>query len=187
MREVTVETHISAPREQVFDFLADLAGRPAYTDHYLEDYHLARVNCTGKGAAARFRLRGPLAKEHGELEIVELDRPRRIVEAVRIGRLGRSRSLAVYDLGSGPGGMTRVELTTYSEPATRFDALRQLGAARWMRRQTKISLERLRMVFEEAPEGRLARVTIGGYEPLTAPRFGMPAGFDPSRPPPRDG
>ncbi len=42
MRQVTVHTTISAPREQVFDFIADLAGRPAYTDHYLDDYRLAR-------------------------------------------------------------------------------------------------------------------------------------------------
>ena len=43
VRQVTVDTHISAPREQVFDFVTDLAGRPAYTDHYLDDYRLARV------------------------------------------------------------------------------------------------------------------------------------------------
>ncbi len=29
MRQVTVDVHISAPREDVFDFVADLAGRPA--------------------------------------------------------------------------------------------------------------------------------------------------------------
>src|SRR4051812_7103132 len=125
MRQVTVEAHISAPRERVFDFVADLAGRPAYTDHYLDDFRLARVNPYGHGAAARFALHAPFGKEYAELEVTECDRPRRIVEEVRVGRRGRSRSLAVYDFTAEAGGVTHVELTTYSEPATPYDALRQ--------------------------------------------------------------
>jgi uncharacterized protein YndB with AHSA1/START domain len=183
MRQVTVDTHISAPREEVFDFVADLAGRPAYTDHYLEDYRLARVNPIGKGAAARFRIRAPLAKEYGELEIKEVDRPRRIVEEVHVGRRGRNRSLAVYDFILAAGGITRVELTTFSEPATPIDRLKELGAAGWLRRRTKKALERLRVIFEEPPPGPLKRATIAGYEPTKAPRFGAPVGMDPARAP----
>ena len=96
MREVTVSTVISAPREEVFDFVTDLAARPAYTDHYLRDYRLARVNAVGVGAAARFRLRPPLAKLYGELQVMEVERPRRILEEIRVGRRGRNRSLALY-------------------------------------------------------------------------------------------
>src|SRR5919198_6063343 len=123
MREVTVETVISAPREKVFDFVADLATRPAYCDHYREDYRLARANPYGKGAAARFRLRAPLAKEYAELTITEADRPRRIVEEVRVGRLGRNRSLALYEFTPEAGHTTRIRLTTYSEPAKVIDRL----------------------------------------------------------------
>jgi uncharacterized protein YndB with AHSA1/START domain len=184
MRQVTVDIHISAPREEIFDFLSDLGGRPAYTDHYLEDYRLARANPYGEGAAARFRVNAPFAKEYAELDIVELDRPRRIVERVRVGRLLRSHSLAVYDLATEAGGLTHLELTTFSEPATPIDAVKQMGAAPWMKRQTKTALERLRMVFEEPPSEPLKRATIAGYEPLNSPRFNIPAGFDPAHPPP---
>jgi uncharacterized protein YndB with AHSA1/START domain len=182
VREVTVSTVISAPRELVFDFVGDLAGRPAYTDHFMRDYRLARVNPIGPGAAARFQLRAPLAKEWAELEIKESDRPRRIVEEIRVGRRGRNRSVAVYEFTPEAGGSTRVALTTYSEPATLVDRLKEIGAAGWMRRQTKKALERLRMIFEEPPKGELKRVTIAGYEPAKAPRFGAPTGMDPSRP-----
>ncbi|HYY22360.1 MAG TPA: SRPBCC family protein [Thermoleophilaceae bacterium] len=182
MREVIVETWISAPREGIFDYIADLAGRPAYCDHYLEDYRLARVNSYGVGAAARFRLRAPLAREYAELAIVECARPRRIVEEVRVGRLGRNRSVAVYELSAESDDLTHVELTTYSEPATPIDVVKQLGAARWIRRQTKIALERLRLIFEEPPAEPLARATVAGYEPLKAPRFGAHVGTDPARP-----
>jgi uncharacterized protein YndB with AHSA1/START domain len=182
VREVTVSTVISAPREQVFDFVADLAARPAYTDHYMRDYRLARANPVGPGAAARFQLRGPVAKEYAELTVTEVDRPRQIIEEIRLGRRGRNRFLAVYDFTPEGGGTTRVELTTYGEPATMVDRLRQIGAAGWIRRKSKKALERLRMIFEEPPEGELKRATIAGYEPQKAPRFGAPAGMDPSRP-----
>src|ERR687887_1691591 len=164
MREVTVDVHISAPREEVFDFVADLGGRPAWTDHYLEDYRLARPNPYGLGAAARFILRAPFAKEYVELAIVEYERPRRIVEEARVGRRGRNRSVAVYEFSQEAGGLTHVELTTYSEPATLIDRFRQTGAARWIKRNTKMALERLRLVFEDPPRGELARVSVAGYE-----------------------
>jgi uncharacterized protein YndB with AHSA1/START domain len=93
VRQVTVTTTISAPREAVYDLVVDLASRPAYCDHYLEDYRLARANPVGKGAASRFRLRG----QYAELTIREADRPRRIVEELRVGRRGRNRALAVYE------------------------------------------------------------------------------------------
>jgi uncharacterized protein YndB with AHSA1/START domain len=185
VRQVTVSTVISAPREQIFDFVADLAARPAFADHYMRDYRLARVNPVGPGAAARFQLRGPLAKEYAELTIREVDRPRRIVEEIRLGRRGRNRFVAVYDFMPESGGTTRVELSTYGEPATLVDRIRQLGAAGWIRRQTKKALDRLRMIFEEPPQGELKRATIAGYEPAKAPRFGAAAGMDPSRPPAR--
>jgi uncharacterized protein YndB with AHSA1/START domain len=183
VREVTVSTVISAPREQVFDFVCDLAGRPAFTDHFMRDYRLARVDPVGAGAAARFQLRAPLAKEYAELQITEADRPRRIVEEIRVGRRGRNRSVALYDFIVEGGGTTRVELTTYSEPATPVDRLKEIGAAGWMRRQTRKALDRLRMIFEEPPRGELKRVTIAGYEPAKAARFGAHTGMDPSRAP----
>ena len=183
MRQVTVSTVISAPREEVFDFVCDLAGRPAYTDHFMRDYRLARVDPVGPGAAARFQLRAPLAKEYAELTIMEADRPWQIVEEIRVGRRGRNRSVAVYEFIVEGGGVTRVELTTYSEPATIIDRVKEFGAASWIRRQTKKALERLRLIFEEPPHGELKRATIAGYEPAKAPRFGAHTGMDPSRAP----
>jgi uncharacterized protein YndB with AHSA1/START domain len=179
---VTVSTVISAPRERVFDFVCDLAARPAYTDHFMRDYRLARVDPVGRGAAARFQMRAPLAKEYAELEIKEADRPRQIVEEIKVGRRGRNRAVAVYDFLQEAGGV-RVELTTYGEPATAVDRIKQIGAAGWMRRQTKQALERLRLIFEDPPEGELKRATIAGYEPAKAPRFGAHTGMDPSRAP----
>ncbi len=164
--------------------MADLSLRPAFADHYLKDYRLARANPVGKGAAARFLLDTPVFNERGEIAIVECDRPRRIVEEGRVGRVGRSRLLAIYDFIPGAGGSTRVELTTLSEPKTIVDRVRQTGIHGWMRRKTKKALERLRRIFEEPGDAELTRATVAGYEPSKAPRFGahVPAGEEPPRP-----
>ena len=179
MRQVTVDIVISAPRERIFDFVADLSRRPAYCDHYLKDYRLARANPVGEGAAARFLLDGPVFNERADLAIVEVDRPRRIVEEGRVGIRGRSRLVAIYDFIP-EGSATRVELTTYSEPKTAIDRLRQRGAHRWIKRQSKKALNRLRRIFEEPQEKELARAGIAGYEAAKAPRFGahVPARSD---------
>ena len=173
MRAVTVETSISAPREEVFDFVADLAARVAYCDHYMTDFRLTRPKSQGVGAAARFRLSAPLFSSWCEIAIAECDRPRRIVERGRIWRLGRTPTGAVYEFVPDGRRLTRVELTVWSEPATRLDAFKErLGTRRWLRGQTKLALERLRMVFEERPDAPLARTSIAGYEPSKAARFG---------------
>jgi uncharacterized protein YndB with AHSA1/START domain len=185
VRQVTVSTVISAPREEIFDFICDLAARPAYTDHFMRDYRLARVNPVGLGAAARFRVHAPFAKEYAELEITEVDRPRRIVEEMAVGRRGRNRSLAIYDLSVESPGVTRVELTTFSEPATMVDRFKELGAAGWVKRQTGKALNRLRMIFENPPAEELKRATIAGFEPEKAARYGAATGMDPARAPSR--
>ncbi len=172
MRQVTVHTVISAPREEIFDFVADLSNRPAYCDHYLDEFRLARANPRGVGAAARFRLDAPLANEWAELSITVCDRPRRILEEGRVGRLGRSRFVVVYDFLPETAGTTRVEMTSYAEPATAIDRLKHVGAARWVSRKSARALDRLRAIFEEPAKGDLPRATVAGYDAGKAPRFG---------------
>lgn len=173
MRPFTVHATISAPREEIFDYVVDLAGRVAYCDHYMRDYRLARANTQGPGAAARFKLSVPFGSQWAEIELAECDRPRRIAERSRFGRLGRNEAAAIYEFVAQSSSTTRVELTVWTEPSTPLDRMREkLGSRRWLRRQSAKSLERLRRLFEEASEDPRPRTTIAGYEPLKAPRFG---------------
>lgn len=171
MPDVTVSTVISAPREAVFDLVADLSARPAFTDHYMKDFRLARANPRGRGAAARFLLSRRMFKDYAEIAISECERPRRIVEEGRVGRRGRSRLHTVYDFAEESDG-TRVEVTVTSEPKTAVDRLRQRALPGWIKRQTKRALDRLRRIFEEPHDGAVERVRVAGSEPHTAPRFG---------------
>lgn len=172
MREIKVHTTVKAQPEQLFDYVVDLAARPAFTDHYLKDYRLAAANSSGKGAAASFLVAAPLVGERGQLSIVEVERPRRIVEEGPVGRRGRSRAGAVWEFQAEAGGSTRVELTIHGEPATRLDAFKQKRSRRWLQRQARKALQRLRDLFEQPSEDAPARVGVAGYEQLKSPRFG---------------
>jgi uncharacterized protein YndB with AHSA1/START domain len=174
MVPVTVHTAIAAPREEIFDFLADVANRAAWMDHCASELRLVHPKSTGVGAAIRFRLELPRNRQWVESQIVEAERPRRIVEATRGGRLNRTRGEVLFELSRQGRSLTRVEMTIWSEPGTPREAfLEKLGARRWIKRQGKVALERLRAVFEERPDEPLARATVAGWEPHKAPRFGV--------------
>ncbi|HEX8743051.1 MAG TPA: SRPBCC family protein [Thermoleophilaceae bacterium] len=174
MVPVHVHTTIAAPREEVFEFIADLANRSAWMDHCTSDLRLAHPKSTGVGAAMRYRLQAPRYKPWVESQIAEAHPPRRIVEHTRGGRYNRTRGEVVFDLSRSGRGLTRVELTIWSDGGTaRERFLEKLGARRWVRRQSKVALERLRAVFEERPDEPLARTGVAGWEPQKAPRFGL--------------
>jgi uncharacterized protein YndB with AHSA1/START domain len=95
---ISLSTSIDAPRERVFDVICDLAVRPAWTDHFAHDYRLERIPATGQGAAARFRADAPAGVRYQEMVIAEVDRPYRIVEHGRGGRLDHIPMRLVWEL-----------------------------------------------------------------------------------------
>jgi len=175
---VTVSTTIARPREEVFAYLADIANHAEFTDHYLVDWHLTREDTFGAGAGARFRVTAPLNRfPWADATFVEVDPPRRIVEAGRTGKFNRIRTLGVYALepASG-GGATRVEFTMQTQPAMISDRfLESLGARFWFKRQNAKALRRLRSILEEG-RGRGLRATIAGGPRKPATRVTSPRG-----------
>jgi len=59
---VNVSITVARPREEVFDYLVDIANHAEFTDHYLTDWHLTREDPVGRGAGARFRVKAPLQR-----------------------------------------------------------------------------------------------------------------------------
>jgi uncharacterized protein YndB with AHSA1/START domain len=159
----TVTVTIAKPREEVFEYLADLANHAEFTDHYLKDWHLTREDSYGRGAGARFRLDSPGNRfGWGDTTLVEVDPPFRIVEAGRGGKYNRIKVTGVYTLTPGPGGTTRVEFFNQVEPALLSDRIMEkLGARGWLRRKTRKAMRRLRSILEEGLD-RGARATIAG-------------------------
>jgi uncharacterized protein YndB with AHSA1/START domain len=158
---ITVSTVISAPREQVFDYLQDIANHGEFTDHFLVDWHLTRIDSVGQGAGARFRVKAPGNRfSWADATFVEVDRPHRIVEAGRTGKNNRIRTLGVYELAPGASGTTRVRFTLETIPATLSDKLVEgFGARSWMKRKNARAMRRLRSIIER-DEDRGHRVTV---------------------------
>jgi uncharacterized protein YndB with AHSA1/START domain len=166
MDPVTVSVIVDCPREQVFDYLQDIANHPQFTDHYLRDWHLTRIDSVGRGAGARFRVKVPPPAGRfswGDVTFVEVQRPHRIVEVGRTGKANRVRTLGVYELAPAAGGTTRVQFTIETQPVTLSDRLLEgLGARGWMRRQNARAMRRLRAILEGEPQTGSRIVVAGG-------------------------
>jgi len=159
----TVESTISKPREEVFEYLADIANHAEFTDHYLTDWHLTREDSYGTGAGARFRIKAPFSRFNwADVTLAEVQPPYRIVERGRGGKYNRIRMLGTYTLSRGSGGSTRVEYTIETLPVMPSDHLMEaLGGSAWMRRKTRKAMRRLRTILEEDRD-RGRRATVAG-------------------------
>jgi uncharacterized protein YndB with AHSA1/START domain len=155
---ITITTSIDAPREQIFDFISDLATRPSWIDHFASDYRVQRIPASGRGAAARFRVDAPAGVRYMETVIAEADRPHRIVEHARGGRLDRVPMRLVWELEAGP--TTNLTLTFWTSSPSLFDRIRETGRERWWRRRWTKALTRMRDLIESG--GTVPRVEIAG-------------------------
>jgi len=160
---VTVSIVIDAPREQVFDYLQDIANHSEFTDHYLVDWHLTRIDSVGTGAGARFRVKAPGNRfSWADVTFAEVERPHRILEVGRTGKNNRVRTLGTYELAPAPAGATRVRFTLETVPATLSDRLMEgLGTRSWLRRKNQRAMRRLRGILEGSGD-RGPRVTVAG-------------------------
>jgi uncharacterized protein YndB with AHSA1/START domain len=157
----TVTTTIAKPREQVFEYLADIANHAEFTDHYMVDWHLTRVDTYGTGAGARFRIKAPFNRfAWADVTFSELQPPFRIVERGRGGKYNRIRMVGTYTLSPGPGGTTRVQYTLETEPSQLSDKLLEtFGGRSWSRRQAAKAMRRLRSILEDG-RGRGQRASV---------------------------
>jgi uncharacterized protein YndB with AHSA1/START domain len=163
MDPVTVSTTIARPREEVFAYLADIANHPEFTDHYLVDWHLTREQSYGTGAGARFTFKAPRNRfNQADVTFIEVDAPRRIVEAGRGGKYNRTRLRGVYELEPASGGQTRVTFTLETKPGNLGDRIMEtFGFRGWVKRKSARGLGRLRSILEDDRD-RGQRATIGG-------------------------
>jgi uncharacterized protein YndB with AHSA1/START domain len=163
MGPISAEVEVDASREAVFGLLTDLSARPSFTDHFLTDFRLTRIDPVGLGAGARFRIRTPLRSPWADTAIAELEEPFRVVELGRTGRSNRIETTTVWEMTGGPGSLTTVTVASWTRPAHPLDHLveRLSGAERFQRRGWREALRRLREILEG--ERRIEeRVAVGG-------------------------
>ncbi len=177
MHPFTVETQIARPREEIFDYIVDVANHAEFTDHFLTGWRMTREETYGLGAGGRFHADLPFNRfAWGDWTIVDADRPQALVLQGRTGKFGRIRTLTVFELREGSGGATRVALTVETQPRYASDRfIESLGQRRSLARHWRKALRRLRSILEE-DRGRGARATIAGgpRQPATGLRVREP-------------
>jgi uncharacterized protein YndB with AHSA1/START domain len=163
MDPITASVKIDRPREEVFDYLADIANHQEFSDHYLKEWRLTRVDSYGRGAGARFKIDAPLDRfGWGDMTFIEVQRPYKIVAAGRSGKFNRNKTWTTWTL-SPSGNATKVEVTTEAEVNMATDkflntVLRRRG---WMKRGLRKGLRRMQSILEEDLD-RGKRATVGG-------------------------
>lgn len=163
MGPVSAEVEIDVPRQRVFDAIADLALRPAFMDHFLTDYRLTRIDSRGVGAGARFRFSVWPRRVWMDTAIAVSEQPHRLVEHGRGGRGNRIPSTTLWELTEGPGSLTTVRVSYWTEPGVVDRALELLsGASIPYERRWREALRLLRDQLESGDPDRDRLGVAGG-------------------------
>jgi uncharacterized protein YndB with AHSA1/START domain len=161
---VTASVSIDRPREEVFAYLVDIANHAEFTDHYLKQFRLTRLDSVGHGAGARFKVDQPFGRfSWTDMTFVEVEPPHRIVALGRGGKFNRIKTTTIWTLNRSPGGGTDLDFMVETEPVLPTDKFVEAfsGQRGWFKRKVSKSLSRLQSILEEN-EDRGARATVAG-------------------------
>jgi uncharacterized protein YndB with AHSA1/START domain len=169
MGPVSAEIEIDAPRERVFEVIADLARRPSFTDHFLSGFHLTRIESRGVGAGARFQVSSPLRKVWMDTAIDELEAPHKLVEQGHGGRANRIPTTIVWELTDDAGALTKVRVSHWTEPSNPLDRGLEVLAANSVsaERGWREALRRLREQLESDEPAPPPMALAGGNRHAT--------------------
>lgn len=107
MKPITVSTDVQQPTSEVYDYLEVLGNHEAFMDHFMVDWQLSGPK-RGVGAKANVRVKATGEKDWTDVEIVEADSGRRLVEETIGGSRGKRRTRGTYLLEELPEGSTRI-------------------------------------------------------------------------------
>ena len=167
MEPVSVDVTIDLPREEVFEYLADIANHPEFMDHFTSQWRLTRLDSYGEGAGARFHLDKRFNRfSWADISFVEV-KPHRILGVGRGGKYNRNKLWWEWRLDPVSGDdSTKVTFTAESEGALASDRLVEGFLYRaWFKRNARKALARLQRILEEG-EDRGQRASVAG---LSAP------------------
>ena len=164
MEPMTLTTTIAKPREEVFEYLADVAAHAVFSDHCMVEWHLTREDSYGAGAGARFRVKSRFDRfSYGDITLAEVAPPGRILATGRSGRFNRIKTRSTWTLEEPGPGQTKVTFETESTPVLKSDELMEkfLRVRVATTRCHERALDRLRSILESG-EGRGEHTTVAG-------------------------
>ena len=107
MKPVTVSVDVPSSPHEVYDYLEVLGNHERFMDHFMVDWQLSGPP-RGVGARANVGVKATAGKDWTDVEVVEADAGRRLVEETTGGRRGKRRLRGTYLLRELPDGGTRI-------------------------------------------------------------------------------
>ena len=107
MKPVTVSVEVPNSTHQVYEFLEVLGNHESFLDHFMVDWKLSGSK-RGVGSKANVRVKATAEKDWTDVEIVEADSGRRLVEEMLGGPSAQRRSRGTYLLEALPDGGTKI-------------------------------------------------------------------------------
>ena len=147
MKPVTVSVDVPQSVEEVYDFLDVLANHEAFLDHFLVDWRFSGP-ARGVGAKAEARASAPMSQDWTDFEVVESERPSRIVEQ-GIGLKGKRRTRGTYRLEPLPRGGTRVSFELAWLDSARAERLIPPMTRAFVKRPNAKAMRRLAKLLSE--------------------------------------
>lgn len=107
MKPVTVSVEVPNSTHEVYEYLDVLGNHEQFMDHFMVDWRLSGPR-RGVGAKANVRVKATAEKDWTDIEVVEADSGRKLVEEAIGGSRGKRRTRGTYLLESLPDGGTRI-------------------------------------------------------------------------------
>jgi hypothetical protein len=107
VKPVSVSIEVPSSPQRVYEFLDVLGNHEQFTDHFMLDWQLTGPK-RGVGAKANVRVKATAEKDWTDIEIVEADAGRRLVEETTGGPSAKRRTRGTYLLEELPNGGTRI-------------------------------------------------------------------------------
>jgi len=140
-RPVTVSIDVSRPIEQVFEFLDVMANHEGFNDHLMRDWELSGPE-RGIGSKARVHVKALGVRDIIDIEVMDAERPVRIVERNRAAKAGRVGQ-GTYLLQVNADGGTHIEFEYRWLVAPLLDRLTAPFVRSYLRRNNATSMRHL--------------------------------------------
>jgi hypothetical protein len=147
-KPVTVSVEVPQDRAAIYDFLDVMANHEPFTDHLLRDWTLSGPD-RGVGAKAQVHVRAFGVADVVDIEVIDAEAPRRIVERNVAAKAGRTAQ-GTYTLDALPGGGTRITFEYRWIVTPLADRLTAPLSRAFIRR---VNLKAMQRLAEQLPPG----------------------------------
>ena len=140
-KPVTVAIDVPRSIDEVFEYLDVMANHEPFNDHLMRDWELSGPS-RGIGSRARVHVRALGMRDVIDIEVMDAERPVRIVErntAAKAGRVGQG----TYTLRPNADGGTHIEFEYRWLVAPLLDRLTAPFVRSYLRRNNTTSMRRL--------------------------------------------